>query len=190
MVQVESADPAEWAAAAAPLNCLRENPDGITIRHTAAELPIRTAVQPTDLGAQRAAIRSRGVRQGLNSASAGKAVILPAPATEDLEESAAPAASEIAAEIRPLATARAGQALAIAEEAAGRIASAAVTFPEAEPATGVLSLEETRDSADGAQPAIAAVALRASEGPAAAVEAFPEVAAAAGEGNSLSTTSI
>jgi hypothetical protein len=64
-------------------------------------------------------IRLRDARQERNSASAGKAAILPAPVTEDLEELAEPAVSEIAAEIRPSAIAPAAdQALGIVEEAA------------------------------------------------------------------------
>jgi hypothetical protein len=95
---------------------------------------------------------------------------------QEQAESAEPAGSAIAPEVRLSAIARADPAaLGIVEEVAAseaeQIALAAVTFPEVEPATGVPSAEATEateDSADEAQPATVAVALRVSDHPAAA----------------------
>jgi hypothetical protein len=99
-----------------------------------------------------------------------------------------PAVSAIAAEVRlsAIAPAEAGLGTGIVEEAAWaaeRIASAAVTCPEAEPATGVPSAEAAEDSADAAQPATAAVALRVSD--LAAAGAVQGAVAVAGGGRRL-----
>jgi hypothetical protein len=68
----------------------------------------------------------------------------------------------------------------VAASEAERIALAAVTFPEVEPVTGVPSAEATEDSADEAQPATVAVALRVSDHPAAAGAVRGAVAVAGG----------